>query len=185
MTLKFNWWHWKTKWHLFYTTFSFVHHFKAMGEFKLELQFGNAQFESKSAFFCLVSDTAKLTGPRSSTDEKVGGPVKNMRGPIKLLYVIMFNILKSCQKWIFGPVKHEKFLRCLSCDLEIWQMTMKNYRVPLLCCFRLCASFHSHWWIQAGVTVRKLPIWVKINNSFYHVTLKFDGWPWEMIEHLF
>ena len=59
------------------------------------------------------ADTAKLTGPRSSTDEKVGGPVKNMGGPIKLLYVIMFNILKSCQKWIFGPVKHEKFSRCL------------------------------------------------------------------------
>ena len=58
-------------------------------------------------------DTAKLTGPRSSTDEKVGGPVKNMGGPIKLLYVIMFNILKSCQKWIFGPVKLEKFSRCL------------------------------------------------------------------------
>ena len=25
----------------------------------------------------------------------------------------MFNILKSCQKWIFGPVKDEKFSRCL------------------------------------------------------------------------
>ena len=37
--------------HLFYTTLSFVHHFKAMGEFKLELQSGNAQFWSKSAFF--------------------------------------------------------------------------------------------------------------------------------------
>ena len=36
---------------VFYTTLSFVHHFKAMGEFKLELQFGNAQFGSKSAFF--------------------------------------------------------------------------------------------------------------------------------------
>ena len=27
--------------------------------------------------------------------------------------VIMFEILKSCQKWIFVPVKHKKFLRCL------------------------------------------------------------------------
>ena len=39
--------------------------------------------------------------------------MKNMGGPIKLLYIIMFNILKSCQKWIFGPVKDEKFSRCL------------------------------------------------------------------------
>ena len=42
--------------HLFYTTLSFVHHFKAMGEFKLELQSGNAQFWSKSAFFFVPCD---------------------------------------------------------------------------------------------------------------------------------
>ena len=38
---------------------------------------------------------------------------KNMEGPIKLLYVIIFKILKSCQKCIFRPVtvKHEKFSR--------------------------------------------------------------------------
>ena len=42
----------KTIGHLFFTTFSFVHHFKAMGEFKLEFQSGNAQFGSKSAIFC-------------------------------------------------------------------------------------------------------------------------------------
>ena len=40
--------------HPFYTTLSFVHHFKAMGEFKLELQSGDAQFGSKSAIFCPV-----------------------------------------------------------------------------------------------------------------------------------
>ena len=44
---------------------------------------------------------------------KVGGPMKNMGGPIKLLFVIMFEILKCFQKCIFGPVKHEKFLQRL------------------------------------------------------------------------
>ena len=44
VTLKFNGWPWKTKGHLFPTTSSFVHHFKAMGEFKLKLQSGNGQF---------------------------------------------------------------------------------------------------------------------------------------------
>ena len=34
-------------------------------------------------------------------------------------------------------------------------MTLKNNRAPLLCYFKLCASFCSHWWIQTGVTVRK------------------------------
>ena len=35
-------------------TSSFVHHFVAIGEFKLELQSGNDQFGSKSAIFCPV-----------------------------------------------------------------------------------------------------------------------------------
>ena len=34
------------------------------------------------------------------------------------------------------------------CDLEIWRMTLKNNRAPFLCCFKLCESFHSHWWIK-------------------------------------
>ena len=37
--------------HLFYATSSFVHHFVAIGELKLELQSGNAQFGSKSMNF--------------------------------------------------------------------------------------------------------------------------------------
>ena len=78
MTLKFNRWHWKTIGHLFYAASSFVHHFVAIGElklelqsgnnatssfvhnlvatceFKLELQSGNAQFGSKSTIFSAV-----------------------------------------------------------------------------------------------------------------------------------
>ena len=42
--LKFDKWPWKPLGHLFYATLSFVHHFKAIGEFKLKLQPGNAQF---------------------------------------------------------------------------------------------------------------------------------------------
>ena len=41
---------------------------------------------------------------------------------------------------------------------------LENYRAPLLCYFKLCATFQSHWWIQTGVTVQKLPIWVKFYN---------------------
>ena len=64
-------------------------------------------------------------------------------------------------------------------------MTLKNNKAPLLCDFRLCASFRSHWWIQTGVTVRKRLIWVKIDNFFSCVTLQFDVWPWKTIGHLF
>ena len=56
-------------------------------------------------------------------------------------------------RWCFVP-----------CDLEIWWMTLENNKAPLLCCFKLCATFHSHRWIQTGVAVRKRRIWVKFDN---------------------
>ena len=49
-------------------------------------------------------------------------------------------------------------------DLEFWWMTLENNKAPLLCYFKLCATFRSHWWIQTGVTVRKRPIWVKFQQ---------------------
>ena len=71
------------------------------------------------------------------------------------------------------------------CDLEIWWMTLKNNRAPLLCYIKLCASFPSHRWIQTGVTVRKLSIQVKMGSFLSRVTLTFYGWPWKTIGHLF
>ena len=71
------------------------------------------------------------------------------------------------------------------CDLEIWRMTLQNNRAPLLCDFKLCAAFRTHWWIQTGVTVQKRPIWVKFDDFWSRATLKFDGWPWKTIGHLF
>ena len=56
-------------------------------------------------------------------------------------------------RWCFVP-----------CDLEIWWMTLENNMAPLLCCFKLCATFHSHRWIQTGVAARKHPIWVKFDD---------------------
>ena len=44
MTLKLDGWIRKTTGHLIYAKSSFVHCFKAIGEFKLELQYGNAHF---------------------------------------------------------------------------------------------------------------------------------------------
>ena len=52
-------------------------------------------------------------------------------------------------------------------------MTLKNNSAPLLCNFKLCASFHSHWWIQTGVTVRKHPNWGKICFDLCDI----DFWP--------
>ena len=55
------------------------------------------------------------------------------------------------------------------CDLEIWRMTLKNNRAPLLSNIKLYASFHHHMWIQIGVTIRKPSSWVVT-----FVTLTFD-----------
>ena len=77
-------------------------------------------------------------------------------------------------RWCFVP-----------CDLEIWWMTLENNRPSLLSCFKLCATFHSHWWIQTGVAVRKRPIWVKFDDFLSRVTSKFDVWPWKTMGHLY
>ena len=58
------------------------------------------------------------------------------------------------------------------CDLEIWRMTLRNNRAPLLIIIKLYAPFHHHMWIQTGVTVRKRLNWVVTS-----VTLTFDLWP--------
>ena len=63
--LNFDGWPRKTIEHFFYTMSSFVHHFVATGEFKLELQSENAQLGSKS-MICLAM-TLKFDGWPSET----------------------------------------------------------------------------------------------------------------------
>ena len=65
------------------------------------------------------------------------------------------------------------------CDLEIWWMTPKNNRPPLLYYIKFCASFQIHQWIQTGKCGSKLTIFL------FHVTLNFDKWPRKTIGHLF
>ena len=54
VTLKFDRWPWKTIGHLSFAVSSCVQHFIAIGELKLELQSGNAQFGSNSTIFRAV-----------------------------------------------------------------------------------------------------------------------------------
>ena len=79
----------------------------------------------------------------------------------------------------FDP-NHRFFSPC-----DLCQMTSKCNRAPLLYYIKLCASFQLHQWIQTEVTVRKRSIQFKIGDFLSHVTLKFDGWPWKTIGHLF
>ena len=71
------------------------------------------------------------------------------------------------------------------CDLEIWWITSENNRAPFLCCFRPRASFHSHQWIQTGVTVRKCQIWVTIDDFFSPCDLEIWQMTLKKLGHLF
>ena len=55
--------------------------------------------------------------------------------------------------WIYSPEtlnSNRNWWYVIPCDLEIWWVTLENHRAPLLCYFKLWASFRSHWWIQTS-----------------------------------
>ena len=141
----------------FYATSSFVHHFVPIGEFKLELQSGNAKSGSNSTIF-------RAMRPSNLTDDlqKQKGTSPTL---LQALCIISYPLVNSNLSYSpetpnLGQIR--QFLE--PCDLEIWQMTLQNNRASLLCYFKLSASFRSHWWIQTWVTVRKHPIWVKFDD---------------------
>ena len=161
MTLKVDGWPRKTIGHLFYTTSSFVRHFKSIGEFKLELQFENSRFGSKLIFFFVPCDLAIWWMT-----------LKNNSVPLQYYVKICASFHKPWVNlnWSYSPDtlnsgQNRRFF--VLCDLEIWQMTLKNNRATLLYYVKLCASVQSHRWIQFGVTVRKLSIRVKIGDFFF------------------
>ena len=93
MILKIDVWPWKTIGHLSYAASNFVHHFMANGEFKLELQSGNAQFGPKLTLFLAV-------WPWNLTDdleEQQGASSKQH----KALCIISSPYVNS--NWSYGP----------------------------------------------------------------------------------
>ena len=91
-------------------------------------------------------------------------------------------IAATCLVFLLKIVNHKFFSLCY---LEIWWMTLKNNRAGFLYYFKFFASFQSHRWILTGITVWKCSIRVKIGDFLFRVTLKFEGWPWKTIGHLF
>ena len=177
-TLKLDGWPWKIIGHLFYVASSFVRHSIAICEFKLDLQSRNAQFESKSMVFFLSHVTLKFNRWPWKTIGQLFYTTSSIVHHFKAMGEFKLELQSGTAE--FGSKSATSF----PCDLEIWQMTLKNNRAPLLDCFKLCASFHRHQCIQTRVVVRKRLIWVKIDDCFSRVTLKFDGWPWKTIGHL-
>ena len=218
MTLQFDEWPWKTIGHLFYATSSFVYYFVAIGEFKLEIQSGNAQSESNLTIFRAVWPwhlTDELEQGNSEGFQSCDRPIVRKHTiwvkisdvlsrvtlkfdgwPWKTIGFLSFAVSSFVKyfiaignlNWSYSPeTPNLGQIRWVlePCDLDIWWMTLKNKRAPILCYFKFCASFCSHWWIQIGVTARKRPIWVKIDDFFSRLTFKLDRWPWKTIGHLF
>ena len=116
MTIKFNGWPHKTIGHLFYAMSSFVHPFKAISEFKLELKARNAQFRSKSANLFVLCELGiwRMT-------------LKNNRAPLLCYYKlrVSFQSHGSIQTGVTVQkrpiqVKINNFLSCAILKIVIW-----------------------------------------------------------------
>ena len=164
LTLKFGRWPWKTIAHFFCATSSFVHHFIAISQFKLDLQPRNAQFRSKSMIFCsCVTWHWRMTLKNKSTSSM----------PLQSLSIISQPSVKFKLELLSGNAPFGSIsVIFVPGDLEVRKMTSKNNRAPLLCYFKLCASFHS----QTEVTIGNAQIGSKLVLT--SVTLTTDFWPW-------
>ena len=102
----------KTIGHLFYATSSFVQHFIAIGQFKLELQSGNTQSGSNSTIFSAV-------WPWNLTDdlEKQQGTSPKQHQAICIISSLYVN-----SNWSNSPETVK--LGCDLCDLDLWPPTL-------------------------------------------------------------
>ena len=168
----------KTIGHPHYTMSSFVHHFKAIGEFKLELQSGNAQFGSKVVIFCppwsqnLTNDLEKQQGTSS-----------------QLLKALCFISKPSIySKWSYSPEtpnlgQNRRFFLSrvtLKFDEWSWKTTGHLFYAPSSSVYHFIAFCGIKMKLQPGNTH------LGQNRRFLsRVALKFDRWPWKTIGHLF
>ena len=212
VTLQFDVWPWKTIGHLFYATSSFVHHFVAIGEFKLELQSGNAQSGSNSAIF-------RAVWPRNLTDDLEQGKSEGFESchrPIVRKRPIWVKIGDVCTVWPWKTIGHPSFavssfvqhfiaigefklelqsgnaqfgskstifLSRVTLQFDVWPWKNKGHL------FYATSSFVYHF-----VAISDFKLELQSGNAqfgskstifFSRVTLKFDGWPWKTIGHLF
>ena len=169
MTLKFDGWPWKTIGHV-YVASSFVHHCIAIGEFNLNLQSGNARFESKSAFYCLM-------WPSNLTDG-----LENNRAPLLCcftLYVSFHN-----HRWIQTKVTVRKCsIRAIISDF-LSRATLKFDEWPWKTIghiFYATSSFVHHF-----VAIGEFKLELQSGNDQFgsKSTILRAVWPWNLMDDL-
>ena len=102
----------KTIGHLFYATLSFLHHFVAIAEFKLELQPGNAQFGSNSTLF-------RAVWPWNLTDDLVK---QEGTSPKRHQAICIISSSYVNSNWSYSPETVE--LGYDLCDLDLLPQTL-------------------------------------------------------------
>ena len=181
MTLKFNGWPWKIIGRLFYTTLSFVQHFKAIGIFKLELQSRKAQFGSKLVIFLswvtLKIDVWpwKTIGHLFYTTSSFVHHFKSI-GEVKLELQPGNAQVGDDFWWWF-------FLSCVTLKIDIWPWKTIGH-------LSYAASTFVYHFIANGEFKLELQsgnaqFGSKSMIFFSCVTLKFDRWPWRTKGYLF
>ena len=155
---------------------SFVHHFKSICKFKLESQSGNTQFGSKSAIF-LSRVTLKFyrwlwktTGHLFYTPSSFVHLFHAM-GEFKL-ELQSGNTQVGSKSVIFCLVWPWNFMD----DLEKQQDTLSIQHQTL--------GIISKPWVNSNWSY-SLETRFKIGDFLSRVTLKFNGWPWKTIGHLY
>ena len=169
MTLKFNGWPQKIIGQIFYTISSFVHHFKSISEFILELQSGNAQFGWKSTI-CIPVTLIFDVWPWKTIGHLFYATSSFVHHFVAIgefkLELQSGNTQFGSNSTIFGAVWPWNLTHDLEKQQGISSMLLQ-----------VCALFCSHWWIQAGVTLQKHLLWIKID-------IFFAMWPCNLTDDL-
>ena len=167
MTLKFDGWHWKTTGHLFCTASSVVHHFKSIGESKLELQSGNAHLGLKLKYF--VPCDLEIWWMTSKSNRAT------------LLYHIKLCASFLSHHGIQTGLKpgNGQFGSKSAIFCPVWPLKFNGLPWKSIGHIFYAASSFAYHFIAIGEFKLEsqsgnAPIWVKINDFFSRVTLR----PW-------
>ena len=140
VTLQFDVWPWTTTGHLFHATSSYVHHFVAIGEFKLELQSGNAQSGSNSMIFFSRVTLQFDVWPWTTTGHLFHATSSYVHHFVAIgeftsskqnqaLCIISSWYVNSNWSYSPGTVK----LGCELCDLDLWPLTFCTDITSVIC----------------------------------------------------
>ena len=169
VTLKFDGWSRKTIGH-FYTTPSFVHHFKSIGEFKLELK-SLETFNSGRNWRYFVPCDLEILWMTLETNRSPFYITLTFVQHFKAIDIFKLDLQSGNAQF------RSKLVIFVLCDLENWRMTLKCNTTPLL-----SASSFTYHFIAIGEFKLELQ---SGNPQFGSKSIIFLAvWPWNLADDL-